>query len=393
MAWKGFKDVQATILIDLTKDEKELWNNLKDDAKRYLKKSFKQGLVFEESKNWEDFYPIYEKVAIFGKIKPKPLEELKKGNYNLLAVKYESKLIGGIAIDFKDNIPYMMINAIDSDFYNTRAGYFVYWNMILWAKKSGYNILDLGGYQLNSKPNDKLYNINQFKEKWGGEIKVYEIYSKNPFYILGRKVIRNIHWIKKARDSIKMKLYLLKKSISEKGFLNLLKIFFKRFIYDRKTMIIFFSEEKCNLKPKIEVKFKEIGIEEFKSMSNNISDEELEKRFSQKNECFVFLKGTELTHYSWLGKEMNISEIRKKIDLNEKEACIFDCFTEEKFRGNNLYPAMLCKIRDLKKKEFAKFYIYAEKANENSIKGIERAGFKEEKRINYLNLFGLKSYR
>ena len=77
--------------------------------------------------------------------------------------------------------------------------------MIKWAKENNFKIVDLGGYQLNAEKDSKLEKINKFKERWGGKIITYKIESKNPFYILGRKIIRNFHFVKKIRDRKKLK--------------------------------------------------------------------------------------------------------------------------------------------------------------------------------------------
>jgi SAM-dependent methyltransferase len=201
MVWKGFKDYKATILIDLSRSEEELWNGLKKDARRYTKKALENGIAFEESMNWEEFYPVYEKIALSGGINPISLESLKRQPLELLIAKKDKTLIGGVVMGLENNVPYMKINAVDPNFQDLYAGYFVYWNMILWAKRKGYKKLDLGGYQLKGK--DKLGAINAFKEKWGGEVVITPVYSKNPAYILGRKLVRNSKFFKKANDLIK----------------------------------------------------------------------------------------------------------------------------------------------------------------------------------------------
>ena len=52
----------------------------------------------------------------------------------------------------------------------------------------------------NYRMYNKLYQINKFKSRWGGEIVEQPIYFKNPIKVLGRKTIRNVHFIKKIRD-------------------------------------------------------------------------------------------------------------------------------------------------------------------------------------------------
>ncbi len=395
MKWKGFKDIQATMFIDLTKSEEDLKNNLHKDARRYLKKSYENELKFEESNEWEKFYPIYKKVAINGGIIPMSFEELKNKGTFLLIVRYKENIVGGLVINIEDGLPNMLINAIDNSYYNIYAGYFAYWNMILWSKQKGYPKLNLGGYQVNAK--EKLDDINKFKDKWGGEVVQYHIYSKNPLYILGRKTIRNFGFIKSTRDKIKILKYLLGMRVKKYGYFNLFKRGFEKFAYCRNKVTIFYSNLNENIKliHKIDVVFRKADDNDFNQLIKTkdfIFEDLLMKRLSSGNECFVFVKGDKILHYSWVNyKEMDITELNIKIPLNSNEFCIFDCYTFKESRGLNLYPAMLCKIKEyLNEKGFVKGFIYADLKNNVSIKGIEKAGFKKLKTLKFLKVFCFK---
>jgi hypothetical protein len=209
-------------------------------------------------------------------------------------------------------------------------------------------------------------------------------------------------------EGIKIKLnwYLFKVSISknnlrvknliaENGFFYLLKMIFKKLIYDRKTLVLFSSDLKDNqiIKPRIKVEFKKPTLEELNKLIklNAVLSDKFKRRYNRNNECFIFLKDNKLVHYSWLDyKQMNITELKMKIPLNKKEACIFDCFTSKESRGLNLYPSMLSEIKEyLYNKGFTKCFIYTDIKNKVSIKGIERAGFERLKLLNYLKFLGL----
>ncbi len=203
MKWKGFKDVRATIEIDLTKNENELWNSLDKDARWGVNKAKKTGLEIEilnDEKSWKTFYEIYKKTSKSGCIIPLELKEVKEGD--LFCCFLKDKLIAGAVVKIDGGKVILFLNASDHEYLNLQPNNLLYWTIIIWAKKKGFKIFDLGGYQLNAK--GKLKNINKFKLRWGGEIKKYYVYSKNPFYILGRKTIRNIHIVKKIRDGIKV---------------------------------------------------------------------------------------------------------------------------------------------------------------------------------------------
>jgi lipid II:glycine glycyltransferase (peptidoglycan interpeptide bridge formation enzyme) len=97
----------------------------------------------------------------------------------------------------------LFLNASDINALKFQPNNLLYWEIIEYGKKNNFAIFDLGGYQSGAKPGNKLYEINRFKERWGGKIVQYDIYSKNLLYIIGRKIIRNFYFIKKIRDKIK----------------------------------------------------------------------------------------------------------------------------------------------------------------------------------------------
>lgn len=206
MRWKGFKDIQATIEIDLSKTIEELWNALDKDARWGVNKAKKEGLTVQEAKeeNWLDFYPIYADTCKRGVIPPLSLEEIKKSK--LFVCKKDKNIIAGAAIKQKEEKIELFLNASLPEFLRFQPNNLLYWSMIEYGKNNNFKIFDLGGYQLKAKSGNKLYEVNRFKERWGGKIITYYVYSKNPLYIIGRKIIRNFSLIKKIRDKLRMRV-------------------------------------------------------------------------------------------------------------------------------------------------------------------------------------------
>jgi lipid II:glycine glycyltransferase (peptidoglycan interpeptide bridge formation enzyme) len=208
MVWKGFKDVQATVIIDLkNKNEEDLFKQLDRSRRKNINKAKANGLIFNEAneKEWLEYYKIHEKVWREGGLNPIKFENLKKANYKLFVVKKEGQVFGGGVIEIEEDKIKFRAFASLIELQNMRINDFLYWNNILWALKNGKRYVDLGGYQLNAKLGDKLYHVNKFKEMWGGKIKVYPVYSYNPFYILGRKMIRSSRIMKWVWDRIKLR--------------------------------------------------------------------------------------------------------------------------------------------------------------------------------------------
>jgi len=203
-----FKDIQATINIDLNKSIEELWNNLDKDARWGVKRAIKEGLVFKDipAKEWESFYYIYKETCLRGGIPPMLFPRLLETGGKLFGAYYKNQLIAGALVRLKDNKVILTLNSSLPEYLVKQPNNLLYWKIIEWSKSKGCRVFDLGGYQLNTKQGDKLYHINRFKERWGGQIKIYYVYSNNPFYILGRKVIRNFPKVKKVRDRIRLRI-------------------------------------------------------------------------------------------------------------------------------------------------------------------------------------------
>jgi lipid II:glycine glycyltransferase (peptidoglycan interpeptide bridge formation enzyme) len=203
-----FRDIQATIIIDLTKPIEKLWENLDKKARWGVKKAKKGELkVRKIEKNdedrWHIFYEIYKETCRNGGIIPLPLKKIKDSI--LFICEKDKKMIAGAAIEeeMEEKKIKLFLNASLHEFLELQPNNLLYWALIYWAKKEGYEFFDLGGYQLKALEGSKLYEVNRFKERWGGQIFRYYIYSSNPFYILGRKIIRNFPIAKKIRDKIR----------------------------------------------------------------------------------------------------------------------------------------------------------------------------------------------
>lgn len=119
---------------------------------------------------------------------------------------FENKMIAGAVIKIGEDRITLFLNASEHEHLKYQPNNLLYWSIIKWGKENKFKIFDLGGYQLNAKEGAKLYEINRFKLRWGGKIVEYPVYSKNPFYIMGRKTIRNVPFIKKVRDELKIKM-------------------------------------------------------------------------------------------------------------------------------------------------------------------------------------------
>ncbi len=200
-----FKDIQATIHINLTKSIEELWGNLNKKARWGVNKAKKEGLIVKKTnddESWKEFYEIYKNTCKHGGILPLSFEKIKESE--LFICEKDNKIISGTVTKKKDNKIELFLNASVPEYLEFQPNNLLYWTIIEQGKNDNFKILDLGGYQLKAPKGSKLYEINRFKERWGGQIIKYYVYSNNPLYILGRKIIRNFPVAKKIRDKLRI---------------------------------------------------------------------------------------------------------------------------------------------------------------------------------------------
>lgn len=186
------KDINATILVDLTLNEGELLASLHKDARWGIKKAIKEGLVVKESDEWDDFYDIYKETIKEGGGKIHSLNVIKDTSSNLFFCYYHNKIIAGITIGFREdkynkNIPSLSKLASLKEYQHLQPNNLLVWHCIKWCKEKGYKQFELGGWQINARGH--LIGINKFKEKWGKLVYYYKDY---PFHVaIGRKLARN----------------------------------------------------------------------------------------------------------------------------------------------------------------------------------------------------------
>ena len=177
------KDKNATVIVEL--------DNLKlnKDIRWCIKKAEKSGLIIEESNDVESAIKILNKILIKGGTEPANFDNLKKNNVCLLVCLKERNMIGMASIMLKNNKPTLNWLASLKEYNSLCPNYLLVWHCIMWAKKNGYHIFDMGGFQINAHKH--LKEINKFKEQWGKVITWEEDY---PIWkALGRKIIR---WFK-----------------------------------------------------------------------------------------------------------------------------------------------------------------------------------------------------
>lgn len=185
------KDINATVIVDISKNEEELMNSLRKQTRTGIRKAMKSGLIVEESQEWEEAYEIYKQTRERNNLRVRSLEGLKELTHKLFVCKKDGKIIAINLVWFTDiydsAVPRTMTNAYLPEFSELRPNDLLYWHIFNHYRNLGYKKFDLGGYAVKAREN--LAHINKFKESFGDPIYFYKEY---PFFkAIGRKLVRN----------------------------------------------------------------------------------------------------------------------------------------------------------------------------------------------------------
>jgi len=75
------------------------------------------------------------------------------------------------------------------------------------------------------------------------------------------------------------------------------------------------------------------------------------------------------------------------------EVYLYDAFTFAEYRGQNLYPALLQRVLDSSHRQgLRRALIFVLSDNTASIRGVQKAGFREFQRVTYHNILGFVRY-
>jgi len=180
----GFKKKTGlTTVIDLTKSEEELRAALrKRFIREQMEKGKKNGVTVCVGIDWHEFVPVYEE---FRKGKRIASDDPRVFAHCLVAgAYYDGTLVSGGAF-VADGIHIRALALASRRFASDgrmrevvgQANRMLIWETILWAKREGYHLFDLGGIAPESAdPTER--SLAEFKEAFGGERKPCYYYTR-----------------------------------------------------------------------------------------------------------------------------------------------------------------------------------------------------------------------
>lgn len=185
-----------TNMIDLSKTEDFILENMKPKGRYNIKLAVKKGVIIKEGKenDIEEFYKLLKNTSIRDGFNINNIEYYKKmlktisDSILLLAYFKDILLAAGIFL-YTDNYGIYYYGASSDQMRNLMAPYLIQWKAIQAAKNKNCKFFDFLGVSPPDDYNDRLSNVTEFKLKFGGKMIKF-----NPsFNIIHNKFIYNFY--------------------------------------------------------------------------------------------------------------------------------------------------------------------------------------------------------
>jgi lipid II:glycine glycyltransferase (peptidoglycan interpeptide bridge formation enzyme) len=189
-----------TFLLNLNKNEKDLWGSFSRNIRRDIRKAEKSALKIVDADTWGDWLKFYRLHLVHCNrrgIAPKSEEFFKiifdeflpKNMAKLFIASDGDRVVGGMLfLRCKNNMTYY-INSSDDNYFTCSPNQLLMWNSIRWGSSNKIDTLDLGDTWPD--PKSHFYSIHEFKEKWGGQLIHCDFYINGRLYYFGRSAYLN----------------------------------------------------------------------------------------------------------------------------------------------------------------------------------------------------------
>lgn len=196
----------ATIIYDLTKSEKELWDDMSKSSRSHINKAQNRWLQFSLAKegDWEKFYDIWYQTShdkwfnIIDKQTFWSLKEFMLWNnwWDLFLVKKDWIIISWSVCFFADGNIIYMYWATNRDFGNVWWHHFLKYEMFKWGSVNWFKSADLLWVAPTWYANHHLDWVTNFKQSlWWTKIE----FLWNFDYILNNKLYETFRFIKRLK--------------------------------------------------------------------------------------------------------------------------------------------------------------------------------------------------
>ena len=169
----------------------------------------------------------------------------------------------------------------------------------------------------------------------------------------------------------------------------------------KKTLCLFAVELKIDPLPpcvaRLEVTYRALDTAAWAKQphTSHLTDRYLfQARLDRDEQFWTAQLDNRIVSYCWATRDpVEIGEIRCRIHPRVDEIYFYDAFTFPEYRGRNLYPALLQRMLEHSREVgLRRALIFVLSDNMASIRGVEKAGFKEFQRVTYCTFLGLGRY-
>jgi serine/alanine adding enzyme len=173
-------EAHLNFLIDLTRSPADIWNSIRANARRNIRKAQRDGVIIEEVEGLECLPEAYELLtAVYKRIQvPLPAFSLFRSVYEILhpagmarilIAKVNGVAIGAMTLLIHNGTMLYWYTGILKEYASYRAGDLLVWHALELGMRSGCHTFDFGG---GGRP-DQEYGVRDFKAKFGGELVNY----------------------------------------------------------------------------------------------------------------------------------------------------------------------------------------------------------------------------
>lgn len=171
----------ATQVLDLGKSEDELESELHSGHRRYIRAAGRAGIEISQTDDpaaVEDFLAMMHDTSAHDKFRAHPDDYYRAmarqlfpaGVAKLFFASHEGQKVAGVMVfDFGNTRAYAHAAAFQALNRPLRAGLYLAWQIILDAKRAGFESFDFWGIAPNDNPSHPLAGVTRFKTSFGGQ--------------------------------------------------------------------------------------------------------------------------------------------------------------------------------------------------------------------------------
>jgi lipid II:glycine glycyltransferase (peptidoglycan interpeptide bridge formation enzyme) len=207
----------GTYIIDLTQSEEIIFKNIYKEHKRHIRKSVTNGIVIERGHQLKDicYKIINDKQHSQGIhfMKKEEFDDLVinlKNNLEFFITRNNEKYEIAILILWDKHSAYTIYSGSISE-HDLGSNNLLIWEAIRYFKSINVHNFNFVGARINPNPDSKHYRIQDFKKRFGGELKTGYLWKYN-FHPLKKQLFDYLIYLKTGKKPLDIIDYESKKS-------------------------------------------------------------------------------------------------------------------------------------------------------------------------------------